>query len=140
MFDWNQFLDIAESLSRKAFQEPNLSEACYRIGISRTYYSVLIQVRDKLKTFGFEFPEENTHTLVKIRVSNNFISRDRDKKNLWRIAKDDLVSLCAKRKDADYVSDEYENVAKHYDYAKDEAENVINFLNEVVREDFNLDC
>jgi uncharacterized protein (UPF0332 family) len=138
MFDWNQFYIIAEKLSRLAISEPGLSEAYYRIAISRIYYSVAIQTRDKLINFGFKFPKENTHTLVKTRVANNFVSREKNKRILWRIAKDNLITLCERREEADYNSDKNGEAASHYSYAVAEADSVLEFLEIVSGEDFNI--
>jgi hypothetical protein len=85
------------------------------------------------------FPEENTHSLIKQKVKNNFIAKDRDKKRLWHAAKDDLVSLCDRRKQADYDSKNIDDIASLYNYAVDEAKSVLSFLEKVSGDDFNLD-
>ena len=65
-FDWNEYLIHAKELSGTTQQKCTCKEALLRSSISRAYYSVFIQTRNKLEnTFNKHYGPHGVHKAVR---------------------------------------------------------------------------
>ncbi len=98
MFDWNQYLLLAEKLFylRKNEEFLGLKDACLRSAISRAYYAVFCVARNYLiDKKGVRIPKEDTHKFVREIFINSAIREE-------KIVGESIKQLWEKRKKADY--------------------------------------
>jgi uncharacterized protein (UPF0332 family) len=98
MFDWNQYLLLAEKLFylRKNEEFLGLKDACLRSAISRAYYAVFCVARNYLiDKKGIEIPKQDTHKFVREIFIESAIREE-------KIVGESIKQLWGKRKMADY--------------------------------------
>lgn len=98
MFDWNQYLLLAEKLFylRENEEFNGLKEACLRSALSRAYYAVFCIARNYLiDKNGVRIPKEDTHKFVHMRYVNSLTKEEKK-------VGENLKQLWKKRKKADY--------------------------------------
>lgn len=92
-FDWKYYLDLAGELIQ--FNKPNLTEACNRTSISRSYYAVFGIAKKLLAEKGEIIPSENVHQFVREKFNGS-------PKSVEKRIGGNLGKLWLERKEADY--------------------------------------
>ena len=90
MFDWSDFLDVAEELAQRTGDE-----AALRTAIGRAYYAALGMARDHLARSGIRIPQAAAHTIVWDRFR---ASPDRAERRIANLGQ----QLRKRRRRADY--------------------------------------
>lgn len=92
-FNWLSYLDVADEMRSGG------SEAHYRSAISRAYYGVFVEIRDRVSSYGVQIPRKSVHKFIR-----DWLSKQRQSQ-LVRMGSD-LSRLWRERNRADYETGE----------------------------------